>query len=117
SLKSTASSRSGLYEICWSTKSKSLGPGANDLLKDTGTNVTWSGKVKPRRVATSDATAPSYPSPLAGSLNSNSEPSDVPPSHQGGNAGLPVPIVSVPGLLKESALAAAQSAAVAGAVE
>src|SRR6185436_15947156 len=92
------------------------GPGANDLLNDTGTNATWSGKVNPIRVATSAATAPSYPSPLVGSLNSNSEPSEVPPSHQGGKAGLPVPIVSVPWSLKASAFAAAQSAAVEAAV-
>src|SRR4030095_3141596 len=88
----------------------------NDLLNDTGTKVTWSGKENPIRVATSAATAPSYPSPLAGSLNSNSEPSDVPPSHQGGNAGLPVPIVRVPELLKASASAGAPAGAGAGVV-
>jgi len=42
-------------------------------------------------------------------LNANSEPSTSPPSHHGGNAGLPVPIVSVPAVLSVAALSAAQA--------
>src|SRR5688572_21524806 len=77
------------------SRSKSLSPGRNELLNGTTTHST-SSSVKPSSSATAYATALSKPSPVAGSLISQSEPSGEPPSNHGGNAGLSVPIVSLP---------------------
>ena len=82
------------------SKSKSLSPGLNDSLNVIGTHVTWS-CVMPSCSAIAYATALSKPSPLAGlpvplfgcAFHSPYVP--VPPNH-GWNAGLSVPIVSVP---------------------
>src|SRR4051794_22836358 len=71
------------------SKSKSLSPGAYDLLNGSTTHFTWSG-VKPICLATAYATPLSKPLPLLGSLWMN----------HGANAGSSVAIVRVPGVLR-----------------
>src|SRR3712207_4351211 len=77
------------------SKSKDFDPGLNDWLNGTTTQST-SSRVNPSSSATAYATALSKPSPVEGSLISHCEPSGVPPPNHGGNAGLSVPIVSLP---------------------
>ena len=78
------------------SKSKLFWPGLNDWSNGTTTHST-SFFAKPSCSATAYATAPSKPWPFAGSLISHFEPLGVPPSNQGGKAGLSVPIVSPAG--------------------
>src|SRR5215211_4676593 len=86
-------------ETCCIEKSKSFGPGANDLLKGMPSHCTWSW-LNPSSSASAYANADSYPSPVYGSPvklpDSQSEPSVLLPPYQGLYAGLPVAMVSVP---------------------
>src|SRR6266508_173496 len=79
------------------SKLKSFGPSLNELSNGTTTHET-SSVVKPSWSPTAYATALSKPLPVEGSLISHFEPDGVPPSNQGGKAGLSVPIVSWPAL-------------------
>src|SRR4051794_13718842 len=88
------------------SKSNDFLPGAYDLAKGVYTQFTFAW-VKPSFVATAYTTADSKPLPVDGSLIFHVEPFAAPPPNHGGNAGLSVPTVSVPGWMTLSAHAAA----------
>jgi hypothetical protein len=79
--------RFSVIENSLMSKSQFLGVGLNTLLNGTRVQVTSSG-VKPSFWATAAATAPSYPLPFSGLSSTN----------HGGNTGLSVAIVSLPGV-------------------
>src|SRR6478752_506288 len=81
------------------SKSKSLAPGAYEVLNGTLIHLTWS-LLKPSCAATAYATADSKPLPLAGSLSTN----------HGSYAGESVPTVSWPAVLSGSVSVAHASA-------